>query len=77
MNLSRLAAQWEESVNGALAQIISEAELRLDELIGTIASLIESSNNDAPKLRADLERIGSARLSKNNSVNGELKTKTD
>ncbi len=60
-NLSRLASQWEGCINGAMAQLGKEAERRLDELIETVERLITSSSNDAPKIRADLERIGSLR----------------
>jgi hypothetical protein len=63
-NLSRLATQWEESVNAALWGVEKEAGRRLDELIGTLERLIESSHDErAPQLRADLERLESARKS--------------
>jgi len=63
-NLSRLSAQWEESVNGALWGVEKEARRRLDELMGTVARLVESGGNErAPQLRADLERIETARKS--------------
>ena len=42
----------------------SEARRRLDELIGTVEQLVESSSNEqAPQLRADLERLEKARKS--------------
>jgi GTP-binding protein EngB required for normal cell division len=61
-NLSRLSAQWEESIHGALWGVEKEARRRLDELIGTVERLVESSGEErAPELRADLERIEKAR----------------
>jgi hypothetical protein len=63
-NLSRLGSQWEESVNGVLWGVEKEARRRLDELIGTVERLVESSTNElAPQLRADLARIDKARKS--------------
>jgi GTP-binding protein EngB required for normal cell division len=63
-NLSRLGSQWEESINGVLWGVEKEARRRLDELIGTVERLVESSRNvRAPQLRADLERLGKARKS--------------
>jgi len=64
VNLSRLSTQWEESINGALWGVEKEARRRLDELIGTVEHLVESSSNErAPQLRADLERLENARKS--------------
>ena len=61
-NLSRLSTQWEESIHAALWGVEKEAKRRLDELMGTVEQLIESSNNQqAPHLRSDLERINAAR----------------
>jgi GTP-binding protein EngB required for normal cell division len=61
-NLSRLSNQWEQSINGALWEIAKEAWRRLDELIGTVERLVECSGNEqAPQLRADLERLEKAR----------------
>ena len=61
-NLSRLSAQWEESVRGALWSVEKEARRRLDELMGSVERLVESGRNErAPQLRADLERIENAR----------------
>jgi GTP-binding protein EngB required for normal cell division len=63
-NLSRLSTQWEESINGALGGAEKEARRRLDELIATVEHLVESSSNErAPQLRADLERLEKARKS--------------
>jgi GTP-binding protein EngB required for normal cell division len=63
-NLSRLSTQWEESINGALWGIESEAQRRLEELIGTVEHLVENGSNERlPQLRADLERLEKARKS--------------
>ena len=63
-NLSRLSAQWEESVNGALWGVEKEARRRVDELMGTVGRLVESGGNErSPRLRADLERLDAARKS--------------
>ena len=63
-NLSRLSTQWEESINGALWGVEKEARRRLDELMGTVERLVESGSNErAPQLRADLERLEKARKS--------------
>jgi len=63
-NLSRLGSQWEESINGVLWGVEKEARRRLDELIGTVERLLESSSNErAPQLHADLERLAQARKS--------------
>ena len=62
VNLSRLASQWEESINSALLEVEKEAECRLDELIATVERLIETGRTDrAPAIRHDLDRIESAR----------------
>jgi hypothetical protein len=61
-NLSRLGAQWEESIHAALWGVEKEAWRRLDELMGTVERLLESGGTErAPQLRADLERIERAR----------------
>ena len=62
MNLSRLASQWEESINGALLRLEKEAERRVDELMGTVERLIDGANLDrVPAIQQDLDRIASAR----------------
>jgi GTP-binding protein EngB required for normal cell division len=58
-NLSRLASQLEETIKAAMAQILKEAERRLDEFIETVERMIASGRNDVPKIRADLELIDS------------------
>jgi len=71
-NLSRLGAQWEESVNAALGGVRQEAGRRLDELMGTVERLLETGGGErAPQLRADLERIRQARHSLAERANGE------
>jgi len=63
-NLSRLSTQWEESINGALWGVEHEARRRLEELMGTVERLVESAGNArAPQLRADLDRLETARKS--------------
>jgi GTP-binding protein EngB required for normal cell division len=63
-NLSRLSAQWEESINGALAAVEKEARRGLDELIDTVERLVEGGDDErAPQLRADLARLEQARKS--------------
>jgi GTP-binding protein EngB required for normal cell division len=64
LNLSRLSTQWDESINGALWGVEKEARRRLDELLSTVERLVESGSNErAPQLRADLERLEEARKS--------------
>jgi len=57
MNLSRLASQWEEIVNRSLFALEKDAMRQLDGLIATIEKLIASAGQDAPRIRADLERL--------------------
>lgn len=56
-NLSRLASQWEEIVNGALFSMEKESGRRLDGLIVTIEKLLASVGQEAPQIREDLERL--------------------
>jgi len=63
-NLSRLSWQWEESIHAALWSVEKEAKRRLDELIATVERLVETSTNErAPLIRADLERLDNVRKS--------------
>jgi GTP-binding protein EngB required for normal cell division len=63
-NLSRLSTQWEESINGAMWNVEKEARRRLDELMGTVERLVEGGSNEkAPRIRADLDRLETARKS--------------
>jgi GTP-binding protein EngB required for normal cell division len=72
-NLSRLSTQWEESINGALWGVEKEARRRLDELMATIERLVESGSNElAPQLRADLDRLEKARKSLAAETGSEL-----
>ena len=59
MNLSRLAAQWEEVVGAALLILEKDSIERLDTLIATIEKLIASAGQDAPRVREDLNRLES------------------
>jgi GTP-binding protein EngB required for normal cell division len=61
MNLSRLASQWEEIVNGALVKLEKDAMRRLDSLVATIQKLIASAGQEAPRIRQDLERLQALR----------------
>ena len=56
-NLSRLAFQWEESVNAALAELEREATRRVAELIATIEHLLRSGPNLTEPIRQDLDRL--------------------
>jgi GTP-binding protein EngB required for normal cell division len=61
LNLSRLSTQWEESIHVALWGVEREARRRLDELLDTVERLVESGSNErAPQLRADLQRLRQA-----------------
>jgi GTP-binding protein EngB required for normal cell division len=57
INLSRVATQWEQSINSMLAEIHKEAERRLDELVHTVEHLLASSSDRVPQIQADLRRI--------------------
>jgi len=59
-NLSRLSWQWEESIHSALWAVEKEATRRLDELIGTVERLLETSDERAPQIQSDLSRLESA-----------------
>jgi len=61
MNLSRLAAQWEEVVNGSIVTLEGEAIQRLDGLIATVENLIVSTDEASVGIRADLVRLGKLR----------------
>ncbi len=60
-NLSRLASQWEKSVNTALYAMDKEAAGRLEDLIGTIERLIAGGGEKAPRIHDDLSRLDSLR----------------
>jgi GTP-binding protein EngB required for normal cell division len=59
-NLSRLASQWDESIRAAMMQTLKEGQRRLDELVDTVERLITTGSDEAPTIRADIERINSA-----------------
>lgn len=61
VNLSRLAAQWEEVVNGQLLALEREALRRLDGLVATVEKLLAAAAAEAPRIRADLERLEALR----------------
>lgn len=62
INLSRLASQWEEVVNGNLQVLEKEAIRRLDALIGTIERMLTSAAQEAPRIREDLESLECLRI---------------
>ena len=59
-NLSRLSSQWEESIHSALWAVEKESKRRLDELIGTVDRLLETSDERAPQIRCDLTHLQNA-----------------
>jgi len=61
INLSRLAAQWEEIVAAALQSLETEVLRRLDGVVGTIEILTASAGQQAPQLREDLQRLDQLR----------------
>jgi ABC-type transporter Mla subunit MlaD len=67
-NLSRLASQWEKSVNTALDAMDKEAAGRLEDLIGTVERLIAGAGDKAPRIRDDLSRLNSSRQTLGASV---------
>lgn len=56
-NLSRLASQWEQTVNAALSQMEKEAVRRLDGLVAAIERLLASVGQQAPGIREDLAEV--------------------
>ena len=61
MNLSRLASQWEEVVAASLVTLRKEAERRFDEFVSTIERLIAAAGEEAPHIRADIQRLAALR----------------
>lgn len=59
-NLSRLASQWQQSINAALDAMDKEAARRLLDLIETIEHVTSSAGTEAPRISADLARIDKA-----------------
>lgn len=58
-NLSRLATQWDESIHGAMTELLREAHRRFDELVGTVGNLLSASDDHAPRIREDLTLLQS------------------
>jgi hypothetical protein len=56
-NLSRLTSQWEEIVNGAIAQLQREAERRIEDLVSTVDRLTSMPTSEASVIRDDLGRL--------------------
>jgi hypothetical protein len=56
-NLSRLTSQWEEIVNGAIAQLQREAENRIEDLVSTLDRLTSMPASEASRIRDDLGRL--------------------
>jgi GTP-binding protein EngB required for normal cell division len=59
-NLSRLTSQWVENVNDSIFAVEKQSELRLDELMATVDSLLSRSSLEAPRIRSDLKRVEAA-----------------
>ena len=61
-NISRLSAQWEGSILAALESVEREARRRLEDLAGTVKTIIAAPDLERTgEMRADLERIQHAR----------------
>ncbi|MFN2533126.1 MAG: dynamin family protein [Pyrinomonadaceae bacterium] len=58
-NLSRLATQWDETIRAAMMQLLNEVNRRLDELINIVERMIMTTDDEAPNLRTDIERVSS------------------
>ena len=56
-NLSRPTTQWDEIVRSALSEAQQGAERRLEDLIATVEKLTSATGQEAPRIRADLERL--------------------
>jgi GTP-binding protein EngB required for normal cell division/uncharacterized damage-inducible protein DinB len=56
-NLSRLTSQWEEIMTSAIFELQREAERRMEELLSTVQDLVSASGENAPQIRADLEKL--------------------
>lgn len=56
-NLSRLTSQWEEIVTSAIFELQREAENRMEVLLSTVQGLVSASRENAPQIRADLEKL--------------------
>jgi len=67
-NLSRLASQWEESINTALGAMEKEAAKRIDDLLRTVENLLSTDTSHAGQIREDLTRIAEIRGDINSTV---------
>jgi len=56
-NLSRLTSQWDDSIKEAMAETLTEAERRLDELIETMERLLATTTDTVPQIRNDIRLI--------------------
>jgi len=65
-NLSRLTTQWEEIVTSAIFELQTQAERGMEELLSTVQDLVSASSENAPQIRADLQKLKARRLSGNN-----------
>ena len=61
VNLSRLASQWEVSINGAFSSMEKDAQRRLDELVATVERLTVAVGQQAPRIRSDLYELEALR----------------
>jgi len=57
MNLSRLASQWEDVVNGSMMELEKESIRQLEALSSTIEGLVSSAGHEAERIREDLNRL--------------------
>jgi GTP-binding protein EngB required for normal cell division len=62
-NLSRLASQWVEAINQALAASEKQALRRLDSLVASIERLTEAEGRQASQIREDLALVDRLRRS--------------
>lgn len=61
MNLSRLAAQWETTVNGALLELETESLQRLESLVTTIENLVSSAGQEVSNIHTSLTQLDALR----------------
>ncbi|MBI4906387.1 MAG: dynamin family protein [Acidobacteria bacterium] len=59
-NLSRLATQWEESVNVALRDLLAQANHRLDEWMTTLDGLLSRTSGESSQIQEDLAKLSAA-----------------
>ena len=57
MNLSRLASQWEDVVNGSMMELEKESIRQLEALSSTIEGLVSAAGHEAERIREDLNRL--------------------